>query len=208
MLTGMWTGAETLSIAPISGENHDWDLTLHAAYQLLETGFVLDKRERTGTLSMGYAHFAGSMVLSFAAIESFSASIAFSMSRDANFARFDYEMYRRTFRFKDKLDQIFDAAGQPIDWSQGVFQRVKDMQDWRNSVIHSSPSAFDESAAATTSAPAKKRKKGISESYLNRTELGPAKAFYNTAREYIETLEKLTSIKPATHVVFQPKDAP
>ncbi|MFN7178410.1 hypothetical protein, partial [Hyphomonas sp.] len=96
---------------PTSAENHDWDLTLNAAYMLLQTGAVLDKQQRTGTLSMGYAHFTGSMLLSFATIESFSASVAFSMSRTSLYAGFDYQKYRRTSRFKEKIDQIFDAAG-------------------------------------------------------------------------------------------------
>lgn len=196
-----------MAIAPTSGENHDWDLTLRAAYQLLESGFVLDKQKRAGTLSMGYAHFTGSMVLSFAAIESFSASTAFAMSRNAKFAGFDYEKYRRTSRFKDKLDQIFEATGNKIDWSQGLFQKVKEMQDWRNLVVHSSPSAFDNGATLTPE-PSKNLAKTASKTYLDRTELEPAKSFYNTALEYIETLEKLTNIKPTTHAVFTVTGAP
>lgn len=193
--------------APSSGENHDWDLTLLAAFQLLESGSVLDKREPTGTLSMGFAHFTGSMILSFAAIESYSASIAFSLSRDAKYAKFDYENYRKTFRFKDKLDLIFEATGQEIDWSQGLFQRIKEMQGWRNLVVHSSPSAFDGATENITSKPKKASDTGIGRTFLDRTELESATAFYDTARQYIDTLEKLTNIKPTTHVVFAATDA-
>lgn len=143
---------------------------------------------------MGYAHFTGSMMLSFASIESYSASTAFSMSRHSNFSSFDYDKYKRTRAFRDKLNQIFQAVGQPIDWSQGLFLKIKEMQHWRNLVAHSSPTAFDSDEGTDAS---------NTKTYLDRVELEHAKSFYDTSVKYIEQLEKLTGIKPTTHVTFK-----
>lgn len=52
-----------------SAQNHDWDLTLHAAGELIKVGLAMDKRPKTGNMSMGFSFFTGGMVLSFAAVE-------------------------------------------------------------------------------------------------------------------------------------------
>jgi hypothetical protein len=193
-----------LAISPTSGENHDWDLTLRAAYELLQVGLALHERKSSGSLSVGFAHFTGSMVLSYAAIESYSASTAFCMSRHPNYADFEFDLYRRSFRFKDKIERIYDAAGRQIDWSQGLFQKIKGMQDWRNLVVHSSPYAFSETDAT---AAAKSSKRG-GKTYAG--DAGPifARDFFDTAEKYIEGLEELTGLKPTTHVVFAAKESP
>lgn len=183
---------------PTSGENHDWDLTMKAAFMLLENGYALDQQPRTGTLSMGFAHFTGSMMLSFAGIESFSASTAFCMSRDAKFAHLDYEQYRRHRYFKDKIEYLFANIPAPVDWSQGLFQKIKEMQDWRNLVAHSSPYGYDETTPKKGS-----QQKTNSKTYLDRVQLIPANTYYGTAVKYIEHLEALTGIRPTTHAVFQ-----
>ena len=64
-----------------SAQNHDWDLTLRAASDLVTAGIHLDQKPGEGTRSMAFSHFTGGMVLSFAAVESFSASVA-RCSRD------------------------------------------------------------------------------------------------------------------------------
>ena len=40
-----------------SAENHDWDLTLRAAFELLQIGKVMDQQPRTGNMSMGFSAF-------------------------------------------------------------------------------------------------------------------------------------------------------
>lgn len=89
-----------------SAENHDWDLTLRAAFELFEVGRDMDQRPRTGNMSMGFSAFTGSMLLSFSAIESFSASVAFSMPQTDKFKAFDFEAYRRERTFWGKLNML------------------------------------------------------------------------------------------------------
>ena len=38
-----------------SAQNHDWDLTLHAAAELIKAGLAMDARPQTGNLSLGLA---------------------------------------------------------------------------------------------------------------------------------------------------------
>lgn len=186
-----------------SAENHDWDLTLKAAHMLLESGFHSDLIPRTGNLSMGFAHFTGSMMLSFCAIESYSASIALTMSNDNNYESFDHSAYQNCRRFKDKLNLIFSAIPYSPDWSQGLFQKITKMQEWRNLVAHASPYKIDETEIPnTTSAPRKLHKPFEAKSYLRLTELKPAKEFYETACEYISLIESLTNLNPRAQVRY------
>src|SRR4051812_23408848 len=102
------------------------------------------------------ASFSGSMLLSFCAIESFSASVAFSIPRDDRFKNFDFEKYRKLSRFWDKIELLFAAIPHPIDRSLGLFQKVGDMQDWRNLVTHASPYGIEKTSIPnTTTAPLK-----------------------------------------------------
>lgn len=64
----------------------------------------------------------------FAAAESFSASVAFCMASDPRYASFDFEMYRRTFRFDAKMNMLMEAAGIKVDWDRGLFQRTATMR--------------------------------------------------------------------------------
>lgn len=88
-------GREANLLYEYSAQNHDWDLTLHAAAELIKAGLIADKQPRAGTLSMGFSFFTGGMVLSFAAIESFSASVAFSMPSHERFSDFDFLRFAR-----------------------------------------------------------------------------------------------------------------
>ena len=136
---GPSTGKKGILSYQYSAQNHDWDLTLHAAADLIKAGLVADRQPKTGSLSMGFSYFTGGMVLCFAAIESFSASVAFSMQSDARFSSFDFQRYRSTGRFWDKMGMLMSAAAIEIDRGQGLFQHIGQMQVWRNLVTHASP---------------------------------------------------------------------
>ena len=74
---------------------------------------------------MGFSFFTGGMVLAFAAIESFSASVAFAMQSEERFAGFDFQKYRTKRAFWDKMELLMSAAGIEIDKSRGLF-RISD----------------------------------------------------------------------------------
>ena len=77
-----------------------------------------------------FSCLVGSMLLSFSAIESFSASVAFSMPREDRFKEFDFAKYRRTSWFWDKIEMLFSAIPYVIDKSQGIFKVIGEMQNW------------------------------------------------------------------------------
>lgn len=180
-----------------SAQNHDWDLTLHAAGELIKIGLVMDKRPKTGNLSMGFSFFTGGMVLSFAAIESFSASVAFLMRSDERFGGFDYEQYRQGRRFWDKMQLLMSAAGIEIDKRHGMFRDIGQMQQWRNLVTHSSPYEIEPTEIQdSVKAPLKLHQKTRHLDYARMADPKNATRFYNTAAGYIEMVKGRSGLEP------------
>ncbi|ANV99636.1 hypothetical protein [Bradyrhizobium icense] len=188
-----------------SAQNHDWDLTLHAAAELIKAGLIADKQPRAGTLSMGFSFFTGGMVLSFAAIESFSASVAFSMPSHERFSGFDFQRYRNARRFWDKMEMLMSAAGIEINKGNRLFQHIGQMQEWRNLVTHASPYEIEPTEIEnTTSAPSKLHEKKRRLEYTRMADCENAKKFYGTALEFINLVTDRTSIDPRASATFKP----
>jgi hypothetical protein len=180
-----------------SAQNHDWDMTMLASTKLMQAGVVADKQERTGNMSMGFAFFTGGMVLAFAAMESIADSIAFTMKDEPRFPAFDFEKYRRTTRFWDKMEMLCSAAGISVDKSQGIFQRIDQMQHWRNLVTHASPYEIEPTVIVDTiKEPGKLHKKWHRQDYLRSVDLQNAKMFHETALEFIDLIKKATDLDP------------
>ena len=191
-----------------SAENHDWDLTLRAAWCLVVAAQVPDTA--SAPYSEGEKRFGcltGSMLLSFCAIESFSASIAFSMPGEDRFKDFDFNMYRQKRAFWDKIDLIFEAIPHPVDKSHGLFQTIGRMQGWRNLVTHAFPYEIGKTEIANTSSePTKLHAPFHNKQYSRRVTLEGAKEFYSTALAYIELLRDLTGIEPRATVTYALKE--
>jgi len=188
-----------------SAENHDWDLTLHAAGELTAAGLRMDKLPTTGTLSKGFSFFTGGMVLAFAAIESFSASVAFSMPADPRFSTFDYERYRATRRFWGKMEQLMSSAGIIIDKGEGIFQRIGQMQDWRNLVTHASPYEIEVTEIPeTVKAPSRLHANKRHLEYTRMTDGEHARIFYETACAFINLVKERTGLEPHASVTYRP----
>ena len=180
-----------------SAQNHDWDLTLHAAAELINTGLVMHKQPTSGTLSKGFSFFTGDMILSFAAIESFSASVAFAMQSDDRFASFDFTQYRTTRRFWDRLQLLMTAAGVEINKSDGLFREIGDMQRWRNLVIHASPYEIEPTEIEDTiEAPGRLHEKAKHLDYTTMISPESAKRFYEAAVAFINLVRERTGLDP------------
>lgn len=185
-------------------QNHDWDLTLHAAAELIKMGFVMDKRPKTGNLSMGFSFFTGGMVLSFAAIESFSASVAFTMRSDSRFARFDFEQYRKAKQFWGKMELLMSTAGIEIDKSKGLFRDIGDMQRWRNLVTHASPYEIERTEIQdTTKSPTKLHSNSRHLEYTRMADPENAKKFYGTALDYIDLVTDRSGLDPRASATYK-----
>lgn len=188
-----------------SAQNHDWDLTLHAAAELINAGLVMDRQPRTGTLSMGFPFFTGGMVLSFAAIESFSASVAFSIQSDGRFSGFSSERYQAERRFWDRMDMLMSAVGIKVDKSKGLFQRIGKMQEWRNLVSHASPYEIASTEIMDTiKAPRKLHLENRRLEYARIADAENAKKFYRTAAEYISLLKAKSGHDPRASASYAP----
>ncbi|WP_146750688.1 hypothetical protein [Burkholderia pseudomallei] len=178
-------------------------MTLHAAAELIKAGLVIDKRPKTGSMSMGFSLFTGGMVLSFAAIESFSASVAFCMASDNRFAGFDFQRYRAARRFWDTMELLMSAAGIEVDKGSGLFQHIGQMQEWRNLVTHASPYEVEPVEILDTArAPQLHQKKRHLE-YAGMAEPHNAKKFYETAVAYIELVKQRTSLDPMAFASYK-----
>jgi hypothetical protein len=187
-----------------TAQNHDWDLTLHAAGELIRAGLAMDKRPRTGSLSMGFSFFTGGMVLAFAAIESFSASVAFAMQSDERFASFEFQAYRSKRAFWDKMELLMSAAGIEIDKSQGLFRDIVQMQQWRNLVTHSSPYEIGPTEIADTlKAAAQLHRKTMHRDFSRIADPENAMKFYDAAVAYIDLLKERTGIEPHASVTYK-----
>lgn len=187
-----------------TAENHDWDLTLRAAWSLTMIGQAAQSLPTGGNIKeREFASYLGSMLLSFSAIESFSASVAFSLPRVEKYSAFDFEAYTRTQRFWDKLEMLFAIIPYQIDKSTGLFQTVRDMQRWRNLVTHSSPYRIEPTSVAdTTSAPRKLHSPFQGKEYARKVSLDNAQKFYTCAFDYIHLVKELTSIDPRASVQY------
>lgn len=187
-----------------SAQSHDWDLTLHAAAELIKTGLAMNEQPRTGTLSMGFSFFTGGMVLSFAAIESFSASVAFCMASDARFSGFDFQRYRKVGRFWEKMEMLMSAAGIKVDKSSGLFQHIGQMQEWRNLVSHASPYEIESTKILNTvEAPRKLHQKNRHLDYARMADPENAKKFYGTAVAYIDLVKERTGLDPRAFAAYK-----
>jgi len=187
-----------------SAENHDWDLTLHSAFELLQIGKIMDQRPPTGTMSMGFSAFTGSMLLSFSSIESFSASVAFSMPKTDKFADFDFDAYRTEKRFWGKLELLFRATGQKVDKSRGLFQTIAEMQRWRNLVTHASPYRIEKvEIDNTTTAVRKLHKRKHIKEYTRSVNQETASNFYEAATDYIEHLKTGSGLEPLASAAYK-----
>ncbi|NTI03154.1 hypothetical protein G6K88_14110 [Agrobacterium rhizogenes] len=179
-------------------------MTLHAAAQLIKAGLVANKQARTGSVSMGFSFFTGGMVLTFCALESFSASVAFSMPSTTGYETFDFKAYQSARRFWDKMTILCSAAGIVADKSQGLFQRIEQMQQWRNLVTHAQPFEIEPTIIqSTTREPGKLHKKHHRKDYIRSVDAETAKLFYESTLEYIDLITAKTGIDPRASVSYK-----
>jgi hypothetical protein len=187
-----------------SAENHDWDLTLRAAWNLLMSGQAAVHLPTPGSLKeKELSCFTGAMLLSFCAIESFSASVAFSMPREERFKDFNFTKYRKSRSFWEKIRLLCDAIPYEVDRSQGLFWQIGEMQDWRNLVTHASPYEIEETSIEnTTHEPLELHVPFHVREYVRRVNSENAKKFYRTALDYIDLIKDQTGIQPRPSATY------
>lgn len=188
-----------------TAENHDWDLTLRAAWNLLMSGQAAQRMKSLERQEeQVFSFFTGSMMLSFCTIESFTNSIAFSMDGDTKFKSFDYEAYRKMGRFWNKLKGVCDMLDCEIDKSKGIFQSIATMQNWRNSLAHTSAYEIETTVIKDTKKESKKLHKPFeSKEYGKFVNVENAKIFYSTAYDYIDLIKKKSGLDSRTKCTYK-----
>ncbi len=134
------------------------------------------------------------------------------MPHDERFKAFDFSRYKKTSRFWEKLELLFGAIPYEIDKSQGLFQDIGEMQEWRNLVTHASPYEIEKTIIPdTTKAPGRLHAPYAMKMYTRRVKLQSAKKFYQTAVSFVTLVTELTGIEPratVTYVVGKSEDEP
>ncbi|MBI1273023.1 MAG: hypothetical protein GC131_02925 [Alphaproteobacteria bacterium] len=189
-----------------SAENHNWDLTLRASWNLLMSGQAASKGPNLEKKNeQVFSFFTGSMLLAFCAIENFTSSVAFSMPDHDRFRAFDYEGYKRIIRFWDKIEKVCAALNQPVDKSQGLFQIIKEMQIWRNALSHTSSYEIESTEIQDTVKDSSMLHVPFhNKEYARSVNVGNAKKFYCAAYNYIDMVKNASGIEPRASCTYKP----
>lgn len=188
-----------------SAENHDWDLTLRAAWNLGNSTLAAQASNKDMNNSEQiFSYATGSMLLSFCAIESFTNSIAFLMDGEDRFKHFSYEDYRKSRWFWSKVESVCSALDYKIDKSAGLFDRLTKMQNWRNSLVHSSSYEIEETLISDTKKDTQKLHMPFwNKEYARIVNAENTKLYYETACEYIALIKSLSGLNPQARCTYK-----
>lgn len=186
-----------------SAENHDWDLTLRSAAELVKLAQVVKRLPDKDANIQEFSCLTGSMVLSFCSIESYATSVAFTMSKMTEYEGFDFDKYRRLRTFWEKLEMVCGAIPIEVDKSKGVFQKIAKMQKWRNLVTHASPYEISKTKITNTSDTHALHRPMMHKNYPQNTNIESAISYYNTALGFVNLVKEKTGIEPHAQVVYK-----
>jgi len=178
-------------------ENHDWDLTLRASWNLLMSAQAVKRAkdyERKG--EQEFSFLTGAMLLSFCAIESYITSIAFSMSRDKKYKGFNYRQYKGQYNFWNKILMVCNSLGITIDQSSEPFKTIEAMRKWRNSLVHASPYSIETVLIVETKDSKELHDKLNDWEYTRTVRVEEAKAFYHATINLINLVKKASGLDP------------
>lgn len=180
-------------------ENHDWDMTLRAAWKLVMTGQAVAKQDA----ELSFSCFAGSMLLSFCAIESLLNSVAFKMAQGDKFSQFDHGKYLKHRGIWQKLNAIGQHAGISIDKSIDPFKKFEEMRVWRTAIVHSKPYGVDRTTIDVPSASKDLHVNFHSQQYTRSVTSECAQSFYGCAFDVTDLVIKSTGIYPRPSCTYK-----
>jgi hypothetical protein len=180
-----------------SAQNHDWDMTLRAAWNLVMTG-----QAAKGKNELEFSCLTGGMILSFCAVESFINSIAFVAPSKQEYAHFDYEAYTKIRNFWGRLKAVCSILNIAIDQSQGVFKILEEMRVWRNALVHFSPYSIEPTAIDIPIESKELHTEFRSQEYTKSVTVEKAKEFYGCAFQIIDLIEKTSGLSPRASCTY------
>lgn len=178
-------------------ENHDWDMTFRAAWNLLGSAQVV-KNAKDFKLKneQEFSLLTGAMLLSFCAIESYITSIAFSMSKDEKYKGFNYLRYKKLRNFWEKVEMVCDSVGISHDQSAQPFKTIETMRKWRNSLVHASPYSIGKAVIVETKDASELHAQLRDQEYTRTVTIEEANSFYNATFQLINLVEKASGLNP------------
>jgi len=172
-------------------ENHDWDLTLRASWNLVMAGQAVKEKSE-----FVFSFFTGGMLLSFCAIESFINSTAFVMSGHERYSGFNYGKYVRQSSFWNRFKMLGPHLGIKVDTSREPFRMVEEMRVWRNALVHSSPYSVEPTKLQHTNDSRILHDRFRSKEYARDVTVTRAKSFYECAYQVIELVKNASGLEP------------
>jgi hypothetical protein len=179
-------------------ENHDWDLTLRASWNLLMSAQAVQLTKNIERRNeQEFSFLAGAMLLSFCAIESYATSIAFSMSRDKRYKGFNYSKYKAQKSLWKKIEMVCISLGIDVDHSVQPFNTIEAMRKWRNSLVHASPYSIETVHIVQTKDSKELHDKLEARPYTETVRIEGAKAFYRATIDFINLVKKASGLEPS-----------
>lgn len=178
-------------------ENHDWDLTVRASWNLLMSAQAVKRaKDFEQKNEQEFSFLTGAMLLSFCAVESYITSVAFSMSRDERYKGFNYRQYKRQNKFWDKIQMVCNALGINADQSSEPFKTIEAMRKWRNSLVHASPYSIETVQIVQTKDSRELHDKLKDHPYTATVRIEEAKSFYDATIQLIDLVKKASGLDP------------
>jgi len=174
-----------------TAENHDWDLTLRASWNLVMAGQIAK-----GKPDLPFSFLTGGMILAFCAIESFINSMAFSMSADGRYPNFDYARYVKQQTFWKRFRMLASNLGIKVDLAVEPFCTMERMRLWRNSLVHSSPYRIETTFLPEPADSVKLHRCFRSKEFGRAVTIANARLFFECVWQVIDLLKKESGLDP------------
>jgi len=183
-----------------SAENHDWDLTLRAAWNLISLGHSKNLKSE-----QEFSLLTGGMLLSFCAIESFLASVAFEMGKNSErHKKFDYAKYWRVNNFWDRMRTVFAAFEVAVDLSKEPFHSIEEMRSWRVLLVHTKPYRIEPTEVERTDRTSHLHDPFRHLEYTKQVKKENAESFYKTALAFVSLLKETSGLEPHAMAIYSP----
>ncbi|MGH7205763.1 MAG: hypothetical protein ACREI2_06095 [Nitrospiraceae bacterium] len=178
-------------------ENHDWDLTVRASWNLLMSAQAVKRaKDFKQKNEQEFSFLTGAMLLSFCAVESYITSVAFSMSRDERYKGFNYRQYKRQNKVWDKIQMVCNALRIRADQSSEPFKTIEAMRKWRNSLVHASPYSIETVQIVQTKDSRELHDRLKDQPYTATVRIEEAKSFYDATIQLIDLVKKASGLDP------------
>lgn len=179
-------------------ENHDWDMTLASAKELLDAG---NRVPVSATENRSISYYTASMLLAFCSVESFVNSLAFLL-HNAGAKGFNYKRYGRISGIWNRLQFVAQALNYEVDQKRQPYSTFARMRDWRNELVHSKPFSIEPKLIADPSDARDLTHDGAKSSYKLASRQ-QARRFCRCAHVIIARFHRASNLVPTTFVTYR-----